>query len=362
MFRKTTKSYWLIVFSLVAVLTLFHYLSPLVAGGKYHLELVVQRLFLLPIVLGCLWFGTAGGLVSCTAVIVAVAPVLVSNWAWPGLSSTDVNITMQVVVYFVIAVVLGKVVDMQKREHSRAKQAENLATIGKSLSAVAHEMKTPLTAIGGFANLVRGHLDDSNPDRAKLDIVISETARLEKLVKDMLDFSRPLEIKRTEVDIGQLVDECIAIVEESAGKNNVRLHKIPCASPLLVFVDPMRIRQVLINLLVNAAQASPAGETVIVRCYLKGKNLLLDVADCGCGIPLENRREIFLPFFTTKKEGTGLGLAIVKKIVDAHGGHIRIISAPGTGITFRVILPQPTGRKQRAAEDNKPEGEQTKRN
>lgn len=347
MFRKTTKSYWLIVFSLVAVLTLFHYLSPLIAGGKYHLELVVQRLFLLPIVLGCLWFGTVGGLVSCTAVIAAVGPVLVSNWA--GLSSTDINITMQVVVYFVIAVVLGKVVDMQKREAARAKQAENLATIGKSLSAVAHEMKTPLTAIGGFANLVRGHLDDSNPDRAKLDIVISETARLERLVKDMLDFSRPLEIKRAEVDIGQLVDECIAIVEESAGKSNVRLHKIPNEPPLRVFIDPMRIRQVLINLLINAAQASPAGETVTVRYYLKGKNLLLDVADCGCGIPLEDRREIFLPFFTTKKEGTGLGLAIVKKIVDAHGGHIRIISTPGAGITFRVVLPHPVARKERTA-------------
>ena len=107
----------------------------------------------------------------------------------------------------------------------------------------------------------------------------------------------------------------------------------------LMLVDPMRIRQALINLLTNAVQSCSEGDSVTICCFCKGENLFIDVIDCGCGIPPEMREAIFSPFFTTRKNGTGLGLPIVKKIVDAHGGSLEIIDNPSKGLTFRMIVP-----------------------
>jgi signal transduction histidine kinase len=95
----------------------------------------------------------------------------------------------------------------------------------------------------------------------------------------------------------------------------------------------------VINLVTNATQASPEGETVRIRCYEKGKSLVIDVTDRGPGIPSDKRQEVFSPFYTTKKEGTGLGLPIIKKIVEAHEGRTAILDNPGSGITFRVEIP-----------------------
>jgi signal transduction histidine kinase len=325
-----------IAFLLVS-LTLLHYVSPRIAHDRYHLEIVFQRLYFLPIVLGCLWFDLIGGLITFCAVFLLLIPHHVSRWA--GMSPEDLTRVMQIVAYFVIALVLGETASLQKREHLKAKQVENLAAIGRALSAVAHDMKTPLIAIGGFASLIKKHLLPGNPDSSKLDIIISETARLEGMVKDMLDFSRPLDLNRIEVDIRSMIDECLAIVAENAKTQKVGMKAISADDLPPMPVDPMRIRQALINLLTNAVQSCSEGGNVTIHCYRKGKSLFLDVIDCGCGIPPEMREAIFSPFFTTRKNGTGLGLPIVKKIADAHGGSVEIIDNPSKGLTFRMIIP-----------------------
>ena len=325
-----------IAFLLVS-LTLLHYVSPRIAHDRYHLEIVFQRMYFLPIVLACLWFDLRGGLITFCAVLLLLIPHQVRHWA--GMSPDNLTRVMQIVVYFVIAIVLGKTASLQKREQLKAKQAENLAAIGRALSAVAHDMKTPLIAIGGFANLIKKHLLPGDPDCSKLDIIISETARLEGMVKDMLDFSRPLDLNCIEVDIRSMIDQCLAIVEENAKTRKVSMKARSADDLPLVLVDPMRMRQALINLLTNAVQSCSEGDNVTIHCYRKGKSLFLDVIDRGCGIPPEMREAIFSPFFTTRKDGTGLGLPIVKKIVDAHGGSIEIIDNPSKGLTFRVIIP-----------------------
>jgi len=325
-----------ITFLLVS-LTLLHYASPRIAHDRYHLEIVSQRLYFLPIVLSCLWFDLIGGLITFCAVLLLLLPHLVSQW--DGMSPDDLTRIMQILVYFVIALVLGKTASLQKREQLKSKQAENLAAIGRALSGVAHDMKTPLIAIGGFANLIKKHLLPGNPDCGKLDIIVSETARLEGMVKDMLDFSRPLDLNRSEVDIRSMLDECLAIVEENAKTQKVSMEARPADGLPLILVDPMRMKQALINLLTNAVQSCSEGDNVIIRCFRKGENLFIDVIDSGCGIPPEMREAVFSPFFTTRKHGTGLGLPIVKKIVEAHGGSIEIIDNPSKGLTFRMIIP-----------------------
>ncbi len=154
----------------------------------------------------------------------------------------------------------------------------------------------------------------------------------------MLDFSRPLELNLSTEDLNRVIYESLVMVDGEAMERRVRIETNLAAATLLPF-DAMRMKQVLINLIVNAVQASPANSTVAVSTRSKGDRVIIDITDCGCGIPVEKRKEIFLPFFSTKKGGTGLGLPIVKKIVQAHHGNIQILDNPGKGVTFRVTLP-----------------------
>lgn len=105
------------------------------------------------------------------------------------------------------------------------------------------------------------------------------------------------------------------------------------------------MKQVLVNLVTNAIEASPAGETVTVKAYMRKKSLHIDVADCGCGIPPDKREDIFLPFFTTKKDGVGLGLDITKKNVESHGGYLEVVDNPRKGSIFKIVIPHRSGSK-----------------
>ena len=234
---------------------------------------------------------------------------------------------------------MWKIIQREKAEKD-LRESESLAAMGRAMAAVAHDMKTPLIAIGGFAGLARKRINVGSPVQNLLEIVVKETQRMENMVKSMLDFSRPLELECSKGDMGQLVAECLAIVAPQAKDKKINLcSHLDSDTPIVACLDFMRMKQVLINLLTNAIQASQDGEDVIIQCDTKNENLLINVIDYGCGIPPDKKQEIFSPFYTSKKEGTGLGLAIVKKIVEAHQGHIEISDNPGKGITFRVEIP-----------------------
>ncbi|MEM5786709.1 MAG: PAS domain-containing protein, partial [Syntrophobacteraceae bacterium] len=236
---------------------------------------------------------------------------------------------------------MGKLV--RRREAVKAlRQAETLAAMGRALSAVAHDVKTPLVAIGGFTRIVHGHLDQSSADRAKLDIVINEVRRLEGLLENILDFSRPLKLDKSLQDVSSIILESLTVMEDLAQQRDLKIETGLADLPR-VYIDPMRMKQVIINLVMNALQASPPGNTVTVTTQLRGKRLLIDVKDQGNGVPSNKREEIFAPFFSTKKEGTGLGLPISKKIIEAHNGSIHVLDNAGKGATFRLMFPALTG-------------------
>ncbi len=227
----------------------------------------------------------------------------------------------------------------RKRIEQTLRESERMASMGRALSSVAHDLKTPLIAIGGFSRLVRNHLDPDSPDREKLDIVIKETERLENMVRDMLDFSRPLELNRSIEDLDRIIDEGLVILERVAEERKVAIRRPLAPWPIRTSMDGMRMKQVIMNLVLNAIQASPEGETITVQVVHDGRNPAIEIIDHGPGIPREYREEIFSPFYTTRKEGTGLGLAIVRKIVEAHEGRITLLDNPDRGMTFRVEIP-----------------------
>lgn len=256
------------------------------------------------------------------------------------MSSVDLDRLTDLVLYNVIAIVVGILRDRERARRKDTSEREQLALAGKALTAFAHEMKTPLVAIGGFVRRAKKHMGETNPDREMLNIVIHETERLEQLIEDMLDVSRPMEIERSQVDPNQLIDECIHIASNSAKEKKIQLINNSKDTLSTFLLDPHKIKQVIINLIKNAIEASTEGKTVIINAYTKEKTLIIDVTDMGCGVSIDKREKIFTPFFSSKKYGTGLGLSIALNIVEAHQGNISVVDNPTGGATFRIAVPK----------------------
>jgi two-component system sensor histidine kinase HydH len=344
--EKSVKSKVVTIVLLLAAVTCLHYSTEL---GAYRYHLFYQGLYFLVVMLSGFWFGLRGALMTSATVTLLYLPFVIARWN--GLSPVDFGRLTELALYNVMAVVLGVLKDRQRAEQERLREAEGLAAMGKAMSAVAHDLKTPLIAIGGFTSLVQRKLcelspcEENFPDFIKqtsdrLAIVIRETRRMECMVKEMLDFSRPLELQPTEESLEQLIGDCLSVVAAHALERDIRLHDVSAVDGSRVACDSTRIKQAVINLLMNAIQASPAGETVKIACYPRMGDLVIDIVDSGCGIPPDKREDVFLPFVTTKKEGTGLGLPIVKKIVEAHHGSLKIMDNAERGLTFRLTLPR----------------------
>ncbi len=319
---------------LIAGITFALYLTEL---HERHFLIIYQGLYFIPLILSGFWFGLRGALTTSLIITLFYTPYTIIHWN--GFSADDLSNVVEMVLYNAVGAIMGILRDWEQAEQKRFLEGENLAAIGRSMSCVAHDMKTPLVAIGGFSLLIRKHLTEDDPHREKLDIIINEAYRLENMIKDLLDFSRPLQLDRSEEDVKQLIEESIAVVSEVARKKTVAVETRPSPDLPRLPVDPMRMKRLLINLVMNAVQASPEGENVTIDSYRSGHSVTIDVIDRGCGIPREKRKEIFSPFFSTKKEGTGLGLPIAKKIVEAHQGHLEVLDNPEKGLTFRVHIP-----------------------
>ena len=291
----------------------------------------------MPLVLGSLWFGMKGAVYICVSVSVLFFPHAIRQWQ--GFSFEDFYRLLEGVLYILIALTLGFLVERERKKQRALVRVGSLAAVGKAVSEIAHDMKTPLMAIGGFAKQVFEKLEPDNPDRKKLGLVIQETAHLELMVKEMLDFGKPVELQFTEVDFNKLVSDSVRVAQPMAKENGVELETDLAPSLPSVFLDAPRVKQVLLNLISNAIQASTAGEYVRVCTRLNSDGVVLEVVDHGGGIAEEYRESIFHPFFSTKRGGTGLGLGIVKKIVETHGGDVSFRANREKGVTFTVWLP-----------------------
>ena len=210
--------------------------------------------------------------------------------------------------YFLTGGLTGFLVDRERRESRRVKEAENLALLGQAAAAVAHELKTPLIAIGGFAQRIQRDLEPSHPYRHQLSIIVDQVRHMENLLRQMLDYSRPLELQRRPVPIDKLVEEVFALTAPAAQERGVALEQELPDNGLTLAGDPGRMQQVLINLVNNAVQASPQGGKVMVRATQGKDQVVLEVSDQGVGVPEEERGKNLLPLFHHQERGHRPGL------------------------------------------------------
>ncbi len=217
-------------------------------------------------------------------------------------------------------------------------QAERLSTMGKMAALLAHEIRTPLVTIGGFARRLTRKTPSEDSRKEEVEIIISEVARLERLVEEVLGYTRIGKPDFEPLDMNELIRSVISAMEDSIQRGSV--HPLLELDPALpeVTADKAQMRQLLMNLIVNALDAMPSGGVLTVRTTCAGEYMEIGIADTGVGIDREYWDRLFKPFFTTKSTGTGLGLAVVSQITENHRGSIRLESAPGEGSTFYVRL------------------------
>lgn len=233
------------------------------------------------------------------------------------------------------------------------RHAERLATLGKLASVLAHEIGTPLNVIAGHAKLVAGGKLEGGEARQSAGEIGTQCDRITNIVRRVLDYARRRPPKRAFVRAADLVARTGALLKSFATQNDVRLVYEAPADDLELEVDPDQLQQTLINLVMNAIQATPSGGSVTIgvesaQRVIEGRPLefvVFGVGDTGDGIDDSIRARIFEPFFTTKPpgEGTGLGLSVARDIVEEHGGTIEVSSARGHGSFFRVHLPRRVG-------------------
>jgi len=220
-----------------------------------------------------------------------------------------------------------------ERAEKRVAAQRHLAQLGEMSAVLAHEIRNPLAALKGHAQLVAEQVDDPALG-ARVQRVITEAVRLEHLTTDLLDFARSGTINVAPASPAALLERAAAATAPE------RVNRRTEHAPAVWAVDAGRVEQVLINLLENALAVTPEGQLVEAQALREGDALVFTVRDHGPGVPTAERTRIFEPFHTTKLRGTGLGLPVAKRIVELHRGRIDVVDAVGGGAQFRVYIPR----------------------
>ena len=221
------------------------------------------------------------------------------------------------------------------REQTALVRSQKLASIGQVAAGVAHELNNPLAVILGYTKLLR---TESGVNAEELKIIDDEARLCQRIVQELLDLARPHRLEVGSVDLALLAREAVERLD-GAGTLRDRSVRVIGGDAVMVAADAGKLRQVIANVVINAAEATDATGTITIEAKGGPAHATLTIVDDGPGIAPEIRDQIFEPFVTTKPRGTGLGLAIAQAIVDAHGGRISISSSPESGTLVSLQLP-----------------------
>jgi two-component system sensor histidine kinase HydH len=220
----------------------------------------------------------------------------------------------------------------------------HLASLGRLAAGVAHEVRNPLSSLKGFAQFFRSKFRPGSEEERYSEIMIEEVERLDRVVQELLDFARPVTPDRKPVDPNTLIDEALSLVSEDAQFKRVEIVRKPGSDLPRVMVDPLQMRQAVLNVLLNSLEAMADGGTLTIETGVsRGEDGLtevrIDLTDTGVGMTPEELAKLFEPFYTTKPKGTGLGLTVVSRVLEQNGGRIDVTSTEGEGTTFSLLLP-----------------------
>ncbi len=306
-----------------------------------------------------LFFGWRTGLAGACFAAILYAPHVVHAWGGEH-EEYMVGELIEIGKFFVVTVIAGVLADHERRQKDKIqdtatqlvqanrqlqesfeqlRQADRLSALGELAAGLAHEIRNPLGSFEGALRIAfRPELADETREEFR-NLAFGEVERLKDLVSNFLEFARPPALRASPTSPWQLLHSVEHLVSENAGTAHVTVHTEAPTDLPDVLIDSQQIKQVLLNLALNAVHAMPGGGSLELRASLDHGAVLFEVVDEGVGIPEENLGKIFDPFFTTKSDGTGLGLSVAFRIVMQHGGQIRAHRNPERGMTFTIELP-----------------------
>ncbi|MFN3325429.1 MAG: sensor histidine kinase [Bryobacteraceae bacterium] len=332
---------------------------------KVQAQNLLNHLNFIPILLAGMLFGWRGAVVGTLFTGLVQAPQYWITWG-PAMMYTVDHVT-ELSIFGIAGVVAGFLTDRERRQRAklekttrelegvyqelrqnvdRLRKAERLSAAGQLSAGLAHEIRNPLASIAGAAGILRrGHASGADVEDC-LEIIDKESHRLNRLLSSFLEFARPRAPRLQRTDLAEVIESVRVLAGHAAEAESIEIRSEVIGTLPEVECDPEQIKQVLLNLLLNAIQATPGQGIVRIRTSLRYGCISIAVQDEGAGIPPEHRDHIFDPFFTTKDGGTGLGLAVAAKILEQHGGQLTAENNSGKGATFCVELP--LDRKQTA--------------
>ncbi len=340
-FKSTGIRKWLFVIILAALTVLFHYMY-----GMSHiavLEAIHRRLCYIPIVLGGLWFGMYGGIGTAAGISIAIIPFVYTH---TGMHKDFVSGELvEMVFYLFIGWLTGMLTDAQRKEREKndmlkeqLRSSERLSTIGELFAYMMHEIKNPLNSIKGTADIIADRTVDQQKKLEFAGLLKDEINRLNRTLDAMLGYTN-MHLEYTTCDLLDEISTIVRLFSSQAEKSRVKIN-LSSTESIRMEMDCDRMRQVFINLIINAIQAMPDGGVLDIMLN-KPDDMRVDIMfkDTGSGIRAEHMNSLFKPFFTTRRGGTGLGLAVSKRMVEEHGGRLSVQSEQGRGSVFTVRLP-----------------------
>ncbi|MEO7651533.1 MAG: ATP-binding protein [Bryobacteraceae bacterium] len=344
----------LAIFGVMLLITVAHYVIP---PQLFLWHEILKRLYYLPIIFGALSFGLMGGLLSAACAAICYAPHIIISWNdSPEIMASN---GAEIVLFLAVGMVAGALSDRERRRAQELQRttdqlakvyaqlqtsfdqlrlADRLAAIGQLAASLAHEIRNPLGSIDGAIDICQRTTSDEKR-REFLAIIKKEAGRLNGLLTDLLDFARPRTPQMRQVRIDSIMKSVVDLISHNAQQRGVRLKsEVPRDFPL-VECDSQQITQALLNVVLNAVQATPSGGTVSLSVSTEDERVLLRVRDEGSGIGAGDLERIFDPFYTTKESGTGLGLSVSYQILGQHQGRIRVERNSDTGMTLILMWP-----------------------
>jgi len=347
------------------VITILHYRTPAHHGWVHD---VLRRLYYLPILFAAFSEGVRGGIsLSVFASLIYFPHAFISLVSRDPADALEKG--LEILLYNIVAVVAGLLVDRERREREKQERlarklsdalaeqkriesqlirAGRLGALGEMTAGIAHEIKNPLHAMKGTAEILRDVVPPEAPERRMLDLHIGEIDRLAQTAERFLTFARPSPADRRPLDLREVVHRVVSLVETQARKEGMNTVALPYAGEDApgVLGDADQLTQLLLNIAINGLQAMAprGGGTLTFSLGREGqgekRNFVVRVANTGPPIPQDQLERIFDPFFTTKDGGTGLGLSIGSRIADQHDGVLSVRNLPDRkGVEFSLALP-----------------------
>ena len=345
----------IIIGASIVLVTALHFLTP---TDQIVWHEIYQRLYYIPIIAAALLFGLRGGLAASIFTTVIYSPHIYLHWQ-SGHFDYSINQYAEIVIFNLVGGIMGALGDRLRIARERAErnaeqrrqaydelrdtfqqllQAEKLTSLGELSAGIVHEVRNPLASIKGAIEILGDELGPHSPRREFAEIAVKEIERLDKMVGEYLRFAQPGKLAVEPSNINDIVESVAALIENQALSKGILIEKELDDSIPKLSIDTEQIRQVLLNLAINALQAVSNGGRIAFTTKKKNELCVVEVEDSGEGISQANLAKIFDPFFTTKEKGVGLGLSIAHKIINEHGGQLSA-SNRKSGTVLQICLP-----------------------